>query len=129
MGWGTLWQVWDGSGDLWRGPRRVGGKLPKVSDGLGPSGRSGNGLGTLMQVRDRSGIHQEVREGSGDLWEGPKCVRGQSGSWGGIGGHWERPRTGRGTHQEVREGWGTHVDVQDGSGDPGEVRDRSGNPR
>ena len=42
---GTLWEVRDGSGDLWEGPVGVG----------GPSGRSETGQGTLPEVRDGSG--------------------------------------------------------------------------
>ena len=46
MGRGTLREVWDGSEEPRGGPGRF----------VGPSDRSGTGRGTLVEVRDGSGV-------------------------------------------------------------------------
>ena len=54
---------------------------------------SGMSWGTLGEVRNGSGIHGEVLDGSGDHWGGPGWVGGKSG----------RSGTGLGTLEEVRD--------------------------
>ena len=76
MGWGTLGEVRDGSGD----PRGCPGRF------VGPSGRSETGWGTLGEVRDGRwtlravwdclGTLGEVQNGSGDPRRGEGRVEG-----------------------------------------------------
>ena len=63
MGWGTLEEVGDESGDPQGGPARDG----------GPAGRSGTSWGTLGKVRDGSEELQGGPDGQGtipEVWDG-----------------------------------------------------------
>ena len=130
MGWGTLGEVWNGSGDSRDGPEWISGPSGRSEPVGGPLGRFGTGRGTLWEVWDGSrttgscrtcrGNLPMVRDGLGDPWGGPDRSKDLLKGPGLVGRPTKSSGTGQGTLAEGKDG------SEDRLGDPGRVGGPSG---